>query len=84
MLKHDIEALTDNYSILFDNLKPVRYKYNDGSSNRYHTGFILEELGLAIEKAGLTSQDCAAYCVSDFETGIGGIRYEELIALNVQ
>jgi hypothetical protein len=74
--------LLENYSILFDNLNPIRYKYNDGQSNRYHTGFILDELGVAIEKAGLTTQDCAAYCVSDFETGDGGIRYEEIISLN--
>lgn len=81
-VKHDIESLPNNYSTLFDNLNPVRYKYNDSSSDRYHTGFILDELGTAIEKAGLTTQDCAAYCVSNFETGDGGIRYSEIISLN--
>jgi predicted RNase H-like nuclease (RuvC/YqgF family) len=30
----------------------------------------------------LTTQDCAAYCVDNFETGDGGIRYEEIVSLN--
>ena len=38
--KHSINSLTNQYSMLFDNLHPVTYKYNDGTSNRLHTGFI--------------------------------------------
>jgi hypothetical protein len=81
--KHDIEDVPDKYSTLFDNLRPVRFKYNDGTSGRYHTGLILEELKSAMDIANVDSSEFGAYCVLDKETGEGGIRYEELIALNI-
>lgn len=82
--KHDIESLDDRYSILFDNIEPVRFKYNNGQSDRYHTGFILDELKSAMDVAGVDSSEFAAYCVRDEQTGEGGIRYEEIIALLVK
>jgi hypothetical protein len=81
--KHDIEDIPDKYSVLFDNLRPVRYKYNNGTSGRYHTGLILDELEVAMNAANVDSSEFAAYCVKDEETGKGGIRYSELIALNI-
>jgi hypothetical protein len=81
-VKHNIESLSDDYSILFDNLRPVRFKYNDGQSGRYHTGYILDELKSAMDIAGLNTSDLAAYCVNDKETGDGGIRYGEMVSLN--
>ena len=81
--KHDIESLPDKYSVLFDNLKPVRFKYNHGTSDRYHTGLVLDELGDAMNIADVDSSELAAYCVHNAETGEGGIRYSELIALNI-
>nr|DAO02891.1 MAG TPA: endosialidase chaperone [Caudoviricetes sp.] len=82
--KHDIEELDNRYSTLLDNLKPVRFKYNDGVSNRYHTGLILDEMKDAMDTAQMDSSEFAAYCVQDKETGDGGIRYEELIALLIK
>lgn len=80
-LKNSIELLGNKYSILFDSLHPVRYKYNNGTSGRYHTGFIAQELKDAIDNAGLTTMDFAGYVEDD---GICRIRYSELIALCVQ
>jgi hypothetical protein len=68
---------------MFDNLRPVRHKYIDGNSGRYHTGFILDELKTAMDIAGIGTNELAAYCVYNEETGAGGIRYSELVALNV-
>lgn len=82
--KHDIEELDNRYSMLLDNLKPVRFKYNDGVSNRYHTGLILDEMKDAMDTAQIDSSEFAAYCVQDKETGDGGIRYEELVALLIK
>ena len=82
--KHDIEELDNRYSTLLDNLKPVRFKYNDGASNRYHTGLILDEMKDAMDTAQMDSSEFAAYCIQDKETGDGGIRYEELIALLIK
>lgn len=81
--KHGIEEIPDRYSVLFDNLRPVRFKYNDGTSGRYHTGLILEELKDAMDTAGVDSSEFASYCILDKETGEGGIRYEELISLAI-
>ena len=78
-LKHDIEAIDGKYERLFDSLKPVRYKYNNGKSNRYHTGFVAQEVCEAIESAELSTADFAAYVDSGNKCGL---RYEEFIALN--
>lgn len=78
-LKHDIEQLSDNYSELFNSLKPVRYKYNNGTSNRFHTGFIAQDVMESINESGLSTQDFAAL------TKIGNtysLRYEEFVSLN--
>lgn len=85
-LKNSIMALTDNYSVLFDNLKPCVYKYNDGTSGRKHIGFIAQDVEDAIQKAGLTSLDAAL--VMDFPDGSGDaiktLRYEEIIGMLVR
>lgn len=81
--KYDIESLPEKYSLLFDNLKPVRFKYHHGKSGRYHTGFILDEMKDAMDNASVGTSEFAAYCVNNPEIGKGGIRYSELIALNV-
>lgn len=79
-IKTDIENLPDQYDSLFDYLRPVRYQYinNKGS---YHIGYILEELKQAMEAANLENSDLAAY-YPPTDDDCGGIRYEELIALN--
>ena len=61
-LKNTITELTDKHEQLFDNLKPVTFKYNAGNSNRTHLGLIAQDLKQSIESVGLTTQDIAAYC----------------------
>lgn len=81
--KNSITALTEKYSALFDNLTPRLYKYNDGTSNRVHVGFIAQEVEAAVTAAGLTSLDFAGFVKSD-EQEIYMLRYEEFVALCVQ
>ena len=81
--KKNIEPLSEKYSILFDNLIASRFIYEEGESGRYHTGFILDEMKDAMDIAELDSMEVAAYCVIDKDTGRGGIRYEEIIPINV-
>lgn len=85
-LKNNIMPLTDAHAKLFDKLQPVSFKLNSGTSNRTHTGLIAQDLKQAIEDVGLTTQDFAAYCEWQKEDGTQtcGIRYTELIALNIQ
>lgn len=80
-VKNSIEPLADAYSVLFDNLEAVTYKYNYGTSDRTHTGFIVQPTLKAMEKANLTTQDFAAVCYRK-EDKTWGLRYEEFIALN--
>lgn len=83
--KNSINIMPESYSTLFDNLRPIIYKYNDGNSGRIHTGFIAQEIDNAISKAGLTTMDFAAVCYDVNEDGDKvdwRVRYEEIIALN--
>lgn len=80
--KYDIENLSDKYSVLFDNLNPVRFKYKKGESGRYHSGFILDEVKTAMDIAGIDTSEFAAYCIEDEQTGKGGLRYGEFTSLN--
>jgi hypothetical protein len=82
--KHEISTLSSQYSSLFDNLRPVTYKYNDGTSNRLHTGFIAQEVQKALDTSGISSQDFAGLVIFNRETEdeLWALRYEEFIALN--
>lgn len=83
--KHSIQTQPDTYSKVFDRLEPVIFKYNYGTSDRYHTGFIAQSVEQAVLDAGLTTQDFAAVCYQDN----GGkkekysIRYEEIVSMCV-
>ena len=82
--KHQISALSSQYSILFDNLQPVTYKYNDGTSNRLHTGFIAQQVNDALQIANIDSKNFAGLVISDYgtENELWTLRYSEFIALN--
>lgn len=80
-LKNSITFLEERYEILFDNLIPIKYKYNQGTSSRFHTGFIAQDVEIAITLANLTTQDFAGL-VFDVEDQSYYLRYDEFIALN--
>ena len=96
-LKHDIEYDLEDYDVIFDNLKPSRFKYNDGTSDRYHTALIAQDVKEAVLAAGLTTQDFAGYCeVPVYEKDDDGnptgnitgytcaLRYDEFMALAIR
>ena len=82
--KNSITNIDEKYNLLFDNLHPVIHKYNHGQSGRYHCGYIAQEVGEAIIKAGLTRQDFAALCVESegLENEQWALRYTEFVPLN--
>ena len=82
--KHNIENLDDRYSLIMDKLKPRRFKYDDGQSDRYHTGFIAQEVKDSMDEVGLDTKDLAAYVAAaiDGDQTVLSLRYEEFIALN--
>lgn len=87
--KHDISYDMDKYIPFMLALKTARFKYNDGTSNRFHSGFIAQDVKNALEDASLTTQEFAGYVsVNEIddkgevsETYLG-LRYEEFISLN--
>ena len=79
--KNSIEALPDAYEALLDKLTPVRYKYNDGRSGRYHAGFIAQEVKEALAAAGLTTQDFGGFVDVNGNGEELGLIYSEFIAL---
>lgn len=96
-LKHDIEYDLDAYDVIFDNLKPARFKYNDGTSGRYHTALIAQDVKEAVLAAELTTHDFAGYCeVPVYEKDENGnptgnitgytcaLRYDEFMALAIR
>lgn len=83
--KHEIILQPEIYSCLFDKLEPVIYKYNDGSSNRIHTGMIAQSVEQAVIDCGLTTQDFAGVCY-DINEKTGEkenyrLRYGEFISM---
>jgi hypothetical protein len=82
--KNSIESLPEQYDIFFDQLKPKRYKYNDGTSGRYHTGYIAQEVVEALENSGLSTTDFAAVMLENPSTDdeVWRLRRDEFVALN--
>lgn len=78
--KNSIEALPDAYEAVFDNISPVRFKYNEGTSGRYHVGYIAQDVESALTAAGLSTMDFAGF-VDIGKSGNLGLMYDEFIAL---
>lgn len=78
--KNSIETLPDAYETFFDRLEPVRFKYNEGNSGRYHVGYIAQDVHAALTAAGLETSDFAGYVDVD-GSGELGLAYDEFIAV---
>lgn len=84
--KNSIKDIDDKYVLLFDQLRPVTFKLNDGTSGRTHMGLVAQELKASADLLGIDTVEIAAYCRwldEDGTTESYGIRYEEFIALNI-
>lgn len=76
--KHSIEDIDNRYLSLFDALEIKRFKYNDGTSDRYHLGCIAQDVEKSVSDAGLSDKDFAAV-ICDAETdGSYYLRYDEI------
>lgn len=92
--KQDIEYDVDKYESFFMSLKPTQYKFIDNHSNRYHIGFISQDVEESLVNNKLSSLDFAGFVKSPIYKNkndksseiVGyryGLRYDEFIALNV-
>lgn len=80
-IKNSIEALPEKYVRMFELVEPKRYKLNSGTSGRFHTGFIAQEVEAAMQKCGITSQEFAGWAAAKREDGSETyfLRYSEFI-----
>lgn len=87
-IKHDISTLDKTHEDFILSLNPCSYKFNDGTSNRIHWGFIADELENSMFSTTGDSgvfvkmpKDCDTDVdLDDPSTYVCGIRYSELIA----
>ena len=80
-IKNSIEALPEKYVRMFDLVEPKRYKLNNGTSGRYHAGFIAQEVEAAMQKCGISSQEFAGWAAAKRKDGSETyfLRYSEFI-----
>lgn len=78
-LKKDIENLPEKYIIMYDLLRPVRFKLLKGTSDRYHIGYIAQEVEEAMIEAGIDSKEFGGFVRDKDEDGndICMLRYGE-------
>lgn len=94
--KTDIAPMSNVQEELFNDLKPVTYKFIDGTSNRTHYGFISQDVEESLDNIGLSGNDFAGFCkdkavddngkvILDEDKNVVydySLRYSEFIALN--
>lgn len=82
--KTDIIPISDKYSVLFDSLTPVSYKFTEG--HRTHLGLIAQDVESAMTAAGIDSEEfaCLIKSLNDDGTYTYGLRYTELIGLLIK
>lgn len=84
--KNTINNLEEVHSQIFNELRPVSFKYNDGESDRLHFGFIAQEVEQTVLDVGLTTKEFGAVCYDINNNGEKynyRLRYEEFISLCV-
>lgn len=82
-IKNSIEALPEKYVRMFELVEPKRYKLNNGTSGRFHTGFIAQEVEDAMRACGINSQEFAGWARATREDGSETyfLRYSEFIPI---
>lgn len=81
--KNSVETLPDKYLQMFDLITPKRFKMNNGTSGRYHVGYIAQEVKAAMDSVGLRSTDFAGWIMDTDAEGnaVYFLRYEEFGAI---
>ena len=75
-LKNSISYDVDKYDAFFMGLKPSFFKMNDDTAQKFHIGFIAQDVEQALLDAGLSTDDFAGL-VKATESGTIRRRYED-------
>ena len=80
--KNTIEDLDERYLALIERVRCRRFKFNDGTSDRFHPGFVSQDVEEDLAAVGLDSQEFGGFVKDKDEDGndIYFLRYEEFIA----
>lgn len=88
-IKNSITYDMDKYSTFFLGLKPTPYRMNNGTSGRFHLGFVAQDVEMALLDSGMSTNDFAGFVRSSGLNDVHGeyedqcyLRYENFIALN--
>ena len=88
-VKNSIDYDLSRYRQFLLDLKPCRFKYNEGQSGRYHIGMIAQDVEQSLYDNGIDSTEFSGWCkapVRDEEHNIVGytygLRYDAIIPLN--
>lgn len=82
--KHAIEALPDKYLRMLLEIPVYRFKMNDGTSDRYHVGYVAQDVEEYMDKHDIDSLEFAGFVKDVDEDGneIYMLRYEEFVAIH--
>lgn len=78
--KKSIQLISEKFNHFFDLLKPSQYQYKNGTSDRYHTGFIAQEIEQSLNKSNISTKNFAGLIIDNNKNYY--LRYSEFIALN--
>ena len=88
-VKNSIDYDLSRYRQFLLDLKPCRFKYNEGQSGRYHIGMIAQDMEQSLADNGIDASEFSGWCkmpIRDENHNITGytygIRYDSLIPLN--
>lgn len=78
--KNSIEELPEAYLDMLSKLTPRRFRYND-RGDRYHVGFVAQEVDAALTAAGLGREDFGGFVDLNGDGSALGLAYDEFIGL---
>ena len=85
-VKNSIEYDLSKYRQFLLDLKPCRFKYNEGQSDRFHVGLIAQDVEQSLIDNNLDSKEFAGWCKMENLDAKGtytyGIRYDDIVPLN--
>lgn len=88
-VKNSIDYDLSRYRQFLLDLKPCRFKYNEGQSGRYHIGMIAQDMEKSLADNGIAPSEFSGWCkmpIRDENHNVTGytygIRYDSLIPLN--
>ena len=80
-IKNSISYDMEKYEQFFMGLKPAFFRVNHGTSGRFHTGFVAQDVYDALIANGLSTSDLAAYVKTEKPAEDENEEAEEMLAL---